>query len=64
MRPVAAEASSSGSRGEQNTDMDVETEVREPVQAKAGMNAEEFGAGVPAQSAEEGQEEDDEFQRP
>ena len=27
-------------------------------------DAEEFGAGVPAQSAEEGQEEDDEFQRP
>ena len=25
---------------------------------------EEFGAGVPAQSAAEGQEEDDEFQRP
>ena len=44
--------------------MDVVTEVREPVQARAEMNAEEFGAGVPAQSAEEGQEEDDEFQRP
>ena len=28
------------------------------------MNAEEFGAGVPAQSASLGQEEDDELQRP
>ena len=37
VRPIAAEASSSGSRGEQNTDMDVVTEVREPVQARAGM---------------------------
>ena len=64
VRPIEAAASSSGSRGEQNTDMDVVTEVREPVQARAEMNAEEFGAGVPAQSAEEGQEEDDEFQRP
>ena len=44
--------------------MDVVTELREPVQARAEMNAEDFGAGVPAQSAAEGQEEDDEFQRP
>ena len=42
--------------------MDVVTELREPVQARAEMNAEEFGAGAPAQSASEGQEEDDEFQ--
>ena len=32
--PIAAAASSSGSRGEQNTDMDVVTELREPVQAR------------------------------
>ena len=44
--------------------MDVVTELREPVQARAEMNAEVFGAGAPAQSASEGQEEDDEFQRP
>ena len=44
--------------------MDVVTELREHVQARAEMNAEEFGAGAPAQSAAEGQEEDDEFQRP
>ena len=50
VRPIAAAASSSGSRGEQNTDMDVVPEVREPVQARAEMNAEEFGAGVPAQN--------------
>ena len=67
VRPIAAAASSSGSVGEQNTDMDVVTELREPVQARAEMNAEEygeFGAGAPAQSAAEGQEEDDEFQKP
>ena len=44
--------------------MDVVTELREPVQTRSEMNLEEFGAGSPAQSAEEGQEEDDEFQRP
>ena len=44
--------------------MVVVTELREPVQARAEMNVEEFGAGAPAQSAAEGQEEDDEFQRP
>ena len=64
VRPIAGAASLSGSRGEQNTDMDVVTELREPVQARADMNAEEIGAGAPAQSAAEGQEQDDEFQRP
>ena len=64
VRPIADAASSSGSRGEQNTDMDVVTELREPVQTRSEMNSEEFGAGSPAQSAEEGQEKDDEFQRP
>ena len=44
--------------------MDVVTEWREPVQTRSEMNSGEFGAGSPAQSAEEGQEEDDEFQRP
>ena len=44
--------------------MDVVTELREPVQARSEMNLEEFGAGSLAQSAEEGQEEDDEFQKP
>ena len=44
--------------------MDVVTDLREPVQTRSEMNLEEFGAGGPAQSAEEGQEEDDEFQRP
>ena len=67
VRPIAAAASSSGSRGEQNTDMDVVLELGGPVQARAERNAEEygeFGAGDPAQSAAEGREEDDEFQRP
>ena len=67
VRPIAAAASSSGSHGEQNTDMDVVPELGDPVQARAEMNAEEygeFGAGSPAQSAAEGREEDDEFQRP
>ena len=57
VRPIAAPASSSGSRGDQNTDMDVVTELKEPVQARAEMNAEEygkFGAGAPAQPAAEG----------
>ena len=67
VRPIAAAASSSGSRGEQNTDMDVVPELRDPVQARTERNAEEygeFGAGAPAQSAAEGREEDDEFQSP
>ena len=42
VRPIAVAASSPGSRGEQNTDMDVVTELREPVQARAEMNAEEY----------------------
>ena len=47
--------------------MDVVPELRDPVQARTERNAEEygeFGAGAPAQSAAEGREEDDEFQRP
>ena len=47
--------------------MDVVPELGDPVQARAERNAEEygeFGAGDPAQSAAEGREEDDEFQRP
>ena len=67
VRPIAAAASSSGSRGEQNTAMDVVPELRDPVQARTERNAEEygeFGAGAPAQSAAGGREEDDEFQRP
>ena len=47
--------------------MDVVPELRDPIQARAERNAEEYGevgAGAPAQSAAEGQEEDDEFQRP
>ena len=66
-RPIAAAASSSGSRGDQNTDMDVVPGAEVPAQARAERNAEEygeFGAGAPAQSAAEGREEDDEFQRP
>ena len=46
--------------------MDAVPELRYPVQARTERNAEEygeFGAGAPAQSAPEGQEEDDEFQR-
>ena len=44
--------------------MDVGTELREPVQTRSEVNLKEFGVRGPAQSAEEGQEEDDEFQRP
>ena len=67
VRLIAAAASSSGSRGEQNTDMDVVPGAGVPAQARGERNAEEygeFGAGAPAQSAAEGREEDDEFQRP
>ena len=64
--PIAAAASSSGSHGEQNTDMDVVPELGGSVQARTERNAEEygeFGAGAPAQSEVEDREEDDEFQR-
>ena len=67
VRPIAAAAGSSGSRGEQNTYMDVVPGLGDPAQARAERNAEEYGevgAGAPAQSAAEGREEDDEFQRP
>ena len=59
VRPIAAAASSSGSRGEQNNDMDVVPELGGPVQARTDRNAEEygeFGAGAPARSAAEGRE--------
>ena len=51
VRPIAAAASSSGSRGEHNTDMDVVPELKDPVQARTEINAEEYGesgAGAPA----------------
>ena len=67
VRPVAAAASSSGSPGEQNTDMDVVSGAGVSAQARAERNGEgygEIGAGASAQSAAEGREEDDEFQRP
>ena len=44
--------------------MDVETELREPVQTRSEVNLKEFGVRGLAQSADEGQQEDDEFQRP
>ena len=47
--------------------MDVVPGAGVPAQARAERNAEEygeFGTGDPAQSAAQGREEDDEFQRP
>ena len=66
-RPIAAAASSSGSRGEHNTDMDVVSGAGVSDQAGAERSEGEYGevgTGDPAHSAAEGREMDDEFQRP